>query len=94
MRLVKWMKQHQNLAYLMIALVAFIPNPLLTWPGWPPGAQITPLEIPDRLCLWQDSQNALVCLCRFLYPMAGLPISSVVNYSLRPASAAGLFFIE
>src|SRR5512136_1767114 len=27
-RLTKWMKAHQNLAYLMIILVAFIPNPL------------------------------------------------------------------
>ncbi len=32
-RLVKWMKEHQNLAYLMIALVAFIPESLFR-PGW------------------------------------------------------------
>lgn len=42
-RLVKWMKQHQNLAYLMIALVAFIPNPLFDLAGMASGALKLPL---------------------------------------------------
>jgi membrane protein YqaA with SNARE-associated domain len=42
-RLTKWMKAHQNLAYLMIVLVAFIPNPLFDLAGMASGALKLPL---------------------------------------------------
>jgi membrane protein YqaA with SNARE-associated domain len=37
-RLTKWMKEHQNMAYVMIALVAFIPNPFFDLAGMASGA--------------------------------------------------------
>jgi uncharacterized membrane protein YdjX (TVP38/TMEM64 family) len=36
--LTKWMKEHQNLVYLMIAVVAFIPNPIFDLAGMASGA--------------------------------------------------------
>jgi len=42
-RLTKWMKEHQNLAYLMIVVVAFIPNPLFDLAGMASGALKLPL---------------------------------------------------
>ena len=42
-RLTKWMKAHQNLAYLMIGLLAFIPNPLFDLAGMASGALKLPL---------------------------------------------------
>jgi uncharacterized membrane protein YdjX (TVP38/TMEM64 family) len=42
-RLTKWMKEHQNLAYLMIIGVAFIPNPLFDLAGMAAGALKLPL---------------------------------------------------
>ncbi len=42
-RLTTWMKQHQNLAYLAIALLAFIPNPLFDLAGMASGALKLPL---------------------------------------------------
>jgi membrane protein YqaA with SNARE-associated domain len=42
-RLVNWMRVHQNLAYGMIALLAFIPNPLFDVAGMASGALKLPL---------------------------------------------------
>jgi membrane protein YqaA with SNARE-associated domain len=42
-RLMEWMKEHQNLAYLMIAVLAFIPNPLFDLAGMVSGALKLPL---------------------------------------------------
>jgi len=42
-RLTNWMKQHQNLAYLAIAVLAFIPNPLFDLGGMAAGALKLPL---------------------------------------------------
>jgi membrane protein YqaA with SNARE-associated domain len=42
-RLITWMKAHQNLAYGMIALLAFIPNPLFDLAGMASGALKLPL---------------------------------------------------
>ncbi|HEX7542259.1 MAG TPA: VTT domain-containing protein [Anaerolineales bacterium] len=42
-RLTTWMKAHQNLAYGMIALLAFIPNPLFDLAGMASGALKLPL---------------------------------------------------
>jgi membrane protein YqaA with SNARE-associated domain len=42
-RLVKWMKAHENMAYGMIALIAFIPNPLFDLAGMASGALKLPL---------------------------------------------------
>ena len=42
-RLTKWMKEHQNLAYLMICILAFIPNPLFDLAGMASGALKLPL---------------------------------------------------
>jgi membrane protein YqaA with SNARE-associated domain len=42
-KLTRWMKAHQNLAYGMIVLVAFIPNPLFDLAGMASGALKLPL---------------------------------------------------
>jgi membrane protein YqaA with SNARE-associated domain len=42
-RLTTWMKAHQNLAYLAIVLVAFIPNPLFDLAGVASGALKLPV---------------------------------------------------
>ena len=42
-RLTDWMRQHQNLAYGMIVLVAFVPNPLFDLAGMASGALKLPL---------------------------------------------------
>jgi len=42
-KLTGWMKAHQNLAYGMIALLAFIPNPLFDLAGMASGALKLPL---------------------------------------------------
>jgi membrane protein YqaA with SNARE-associated domain len=42
-RLTNWMKAHQNLAYVMIAVLAFIPNPLFDLAGMASGALKLPL---------------------------------------------------
>ena len=42
-RLTDWMKQHQNLAYVMIVALAFIPNPLFDLAGMASGALKLPL---------------------------------------------------
>lgn len=42
-RLTEWMKQHQNLAYGAILLMAFIPNPLFDLAGMAAGALKLPL---------------------------------------------------
>jgi len=42
-RLITWMKAHQNLAYGMILLLAFIPNPLFDLAGMAAGALKLPL---------------------------------------------------
>jgi len=42
-RLTTWMKAHQNLAYGMILLLAFIPNPLFDLAGMASGALKLPL---------------------------------------------------
>jgi membrane protein YqaA with SNARE-associated domain len=42
-RLTTWMKAHQNLAYLAIVLIAFIPNPLFDLAGLASGALKLPL---------------------------------------------------
>ncbi len=42
-RLTDWMKQHQNLAYLVILVLAFIPNPLFDVAGMAAGALKLPL---------------------------------------------------
>jgi uncharacterized membrane protein YdjX (TVP38/TMEM64 family) len=42
-RLTKWMSEHQNLAYLLIVVVAFIPNPLFDLAGMAAGALKLPL---------------------------------------------------
>ena len=42
-RLMTWMKAHQNLAYGMILLLAFIPNPLFDLAGMAAGALKLPL---------------------------------------------------
>lgn len=42
-RLIKWMKAHQNLAYLAILILAFIPNPLFDLAGMASGALKLPL---------------------------------------------------
>jgi uncharacterized membrane protein YdjX (TVP38/TMEM64 family) len=42
-RLTKWMKAHQNLAYLMIVIVSFIPNPIFDLAGMASGALKLPI---------------------------------------------------
>ena len=42
-RLTNWMKAHQNLAYLMIVVVSFIPNPLFDLAGMASGALKLPI---------------------------------------------------
>ena len=42
-RLTTWMKEHQNLAYLMIVAVSFIPNPLFDLAGMASGALKLPI---------------------------------------------------
>jgi membrane protein YqaA with SNARE-associated domain len=42
-RLTKWMRKHQNLAYGMVILLAFIPNPLFDLAGMASGALKLPL---------------------------------------------------
>jgi membrane protein YqaA with SNARE-associated domain len=42
-RLTKWMQAHQNLAYLMIVVVSFIPNPLFDLAGMASGALKLPI---------------------------------------------------
>jgi uncharacterized membrane protein YdjX (TVP38/TMEM64 family) len=42
-RLTKWMRGHQNLAYLMIIILAFIPNPIFDLAGMASGALKLPL---------------------------------------------------
>ena len=42
-RLTDWMRQHQNLAYGLIALLAFIPNPLFDLAGMASGALKLPI---------------------------------------------------
>jgi membrane protein YqaA with SNARE-associated domain len=42
-RLTKWMKEHQNLAYLMVVLLAFIPNPFFDLAGMASGALKLPI---------------------------------------------------
>jgi membrane protein YqaA with SNARE-associated domain len=42
-RLTKWMKEHQNLAYVMIGLIAFIPNPFFDLAGMASGALKLPI---------------------------------------------------
>ena len=67
-RLTKWMKDHQNLAYLMIIAVAFIPNPLFDMAGMASGALKIPIwKFLIACCHRQDYQNADLCLCRILF---------------------------
>jgi membrane protein YqaA with SNARE-associated domain len=42
-RLTVWMRNHQNLAYLMIVVLAFIPNPLFDLAGMASGALKLPI---------------------------------------------------
>jgi membrane protein YqaA with SNARE-associated domain len=42
-RLTKWMKAHQNLAYLMIFVLSFIPNPIFDLAGMASGALKLPI---------------------------------------------------
>ena len=42
-RLTNWMRQHQKLAYVAIALMAFIPNPLFDLAGMASGALKLPI---------------------------------------------------
>ena len=42
-RLTTWMRAHQNLAYLAIVVLAFIPNPLFDLAGMASGALKLPL---------------------------------------------------
>ena len=42
-RLTKWMKEHQRLAYLLIVVISFIPNPLFDLAGMAAGALKLPL---------------------------------------------------
>lgn len=42
-KLTNWMKAHQNLAYVMIVILAFIPNPLFDLAGMASGALKLPL---------------------------------------------------
>jgi len=42
-RLTGWMRKHQNLAYLMIVALAFIPNPLFDLAGMASGALKLPI---------------------------------------------------
>jgi uncharacterized membrane protein YdjX (TVP38/TMEM64 family) len=42
-RLTRWMKEHQSLAYLMITVVSFIPNPLFDLAGMAAGALKLPI---------------------------------------------------
>jgi len=42
-RLTNWMKQHQNLAYVAILILAFIPNPLFDLAGMASGALKLPI---------------------------------------------------
>jgi membrane protein YqaA with SNARE-associated domain len=42
-KLVNWMRAHQNLAYGMVALLAFIPNPFFDMAGMASGALKLPL---------------------------------------------------
>ena len=42
-RLTNWMKEHQNLAYVLIVVLAFIPNPLFDLAGMASGALKLPI---------------------------------------------------
>jgi membrane protein YqaA with SNARE-associated domain len=42
-RMVKWMQEHQNLAYVLIIILAFIPNPFFDLAGMASGALRLPL---------------------------------------------------
>ncbi len=42
-RLTDWMRKHQNLAYLMIVALAFVPNPLFDLAGMSSGALKLPI---------------------------------------------------
>jgi uncharacterized membrane protein YdjX (TVP38/TMEM64 family) len=42
-RLTNWMSEHQNLAYVMIVVVAFIPNPIFDLAGMASGALKLPI---------------------------------------------------
>jgi membrane protein YqaA with SNARE-associated domain len=42
-RLTGWMQKHQNLAYIMVALLGFIPNPLFDLAGMASGALKLPI---------------------------------------------------
>jgi membrane protein YqaA with SNARE-associated domain len=62
-RLTKWMKDHQNLAYLMIIAVAFIPNPLFDMAGMASGA----LKIPIWKFLIACSIGKIIKMLIFAY---------------------------
>jgi uncharacterized membrane protein YdjX (TVP38/TMEM64 family) len=42
-RLTSWMREHQNLAYVMIVVLAFVPNPLFDLAGMASGALKLPI---------------------------------------------------
>ena len=42
-RLTNWMQEHQNLAYVMIVVLAFVPNPLFDLAGMASGALKLPI---------------------------------------------------
>jgi uncharacterized membrane protein YdjX (TVP38/TMEM64 family) len=42
-RLTNWMSKHQNLAYVMIVVIAFIPNPIFDMAGMASGALKLPI---------------------------------------------------
>lgn len=62
-RLTGWMRQHQNLAYGLIALLAFIPNPLFDIAGMASGA----LKIPMWKFLIACSVGKILKMLAFAY---------------------------
>jgi uncharacterized membrane protein YdjX (TVP38/TMEM64 family) len=77
-RLTKWMRAHQNLAYLMLVLVALIPNPLFDLAGMASGA----LKLPIWKFLIATAVGKILKMLFFAY--AGYYSFGFVNGILHP----------
>ncbi len=76
-RLTKWMKDHQNLAYLMIVVVSFVPNPLFDLAGMASGA----LKLPIWKFLIACAIGKFLKMLMFAY--AGYYSIGIVNNMFR-----------
>jgi uncharacterized membrane protein YdjX (TVP38/TMEM64 family) len=77
-RLTQWMKVHQNLAYVMIIVVAFVPNPVFDLAGMASGA----LKLPIWKFLIACAIGKILKMLMFAY--AGFYSFGLLSNLFRP----------